>query len=349
MDLKDYNTLGNLKRVHKNILEIVNLRNFLRSKITETLFVDVDNIVVNNTATLISTDSRLHYTLHSPLTLGITDTQGRYTGQDPITKQIREEIPNVTYEQIGDVQFISAPADLSYTVKMQGYEQGSFSLDVDKQEGNNITASTSFQGIPSGTSTLATMDVVPNMEVANSVLKIDQNGDGTIDKILQATSEGITIYDITPPELQVTFDINNKDVIFSAQDDIDKHPTITITKTSTTLTDNNGNTTVIPFIKFKEKLNKLKFSYNKIIRNGVVTTTPNINIEYEWKEKKGVLIDLDTKIKIKGVEKYTFEYKKEKNVTIIKDKTKSGITTITKAGFVVVIIKTEGDGVIINY
>ena len=348
VDLAKFNGNDLLRKIHKNILEVSDLLDFIKSKITDVGFIDLDNIIVSNSSTLISDKLRLHYTLHSPLTLGI-DSQGKYTGQDPITKQIREEIPNVTYKQIGDVQFLSAPVDLAYTLKLQGYQEGSFSLDIDKQEGDNITTSTSFQAIPSSTSTVATMNVVPNMDVATSTLKIDQNGDGTIDKTLNATPNGVTIYDVTPPELQVTFDINSKDVIFSAQDVIDKHPTIVTTQTFATLTDYAGNTTIIPFTKYKEKPARLRFSYNEIIRNGITTTVPNTNIVYDWQEKKGVLTDLDTKITIKGVEKYIFNYKKAKNVTIIKEKTSAGTITTTKSGFVVVTVKTEGDGLVVDY
>ena len=188
VDLDKYNGFFslNLSRKHRDILEIPNLRNLINSEITNSTFSDSDNIVVDNTSTLISDGTRLHYTLHSPLTLGITNAQG-YTGQDPVTKQIREEIPNVTYRQIGDVQFLSVPADLMYIVQMQGYEQGNFSLDVDKQTGNEITESTSFQGIPSSSSTVATINVTPDFEIATSTLNLDQDGSGTADKILHAT------------------------------------------------------------------------------------------------------------------------------------------------------------------
>lgn len=350
VDLNVYNApfLG-VNREHRDILEIPILLDFIKSSIKDIDMIDLDKIIVNNTSTLISNKSRLHYTLHSPLTLGIIDAQGRYTGEDPVTKEIKQEIPGVNYEKIGDVQFISIPTGIAYTLKMQGYQQGSFSLDVDKQIGNNITESTLFQGIPSSSTTLATMNITPDSTISNTDLKIDQNGDGTIDKTLQATPDGITIYDTTPPELQVAFDINTKDVVFSAQDAIDKNPTIITTKTSVTLTDNSGNTTLIPFIKLKESNTKLKFSYNKIIRNGVTTIVPNTNIVYDWQEKKGVLTDLDTKVTIKGVEKYVFNYKKANNATIIKEKTSSEVVIITKTGFVVVAAKTEGSILKVDY
>ena len=350
VDLLTYNKpiLG-VDRDHRDILEIQDLRDFIKSKVQDSPFNDSDNIIINNTSTLISDGVRLHYTLHSPLTLGIIDSQGRYTGQDPITKEIKEEIPNVNYRQIGEVQFISAPTGIAYTLKMQGYQEGSFSLDVDKREGNNITASTSFQGIPSSASTLAKIEITPDFEISDSAIEIDQNGDGVVDKSMRATLGGVTIYDTTPPELQVTFDINSKDVILSAQDTLDPNPTILITDTSITLTDNAGNNTVIPFTKLKEKPTRLRFSYNKIIRNGITTTVPNTNIVYDWQEKKGVLTDLDTKVAIKSIEKFVFNYKKISDSTIIKEKKNKDLVITTKMGFVVVTIKTEGDGLRVDY
>ena len=68
------------------------------------------------------------------------------------------------------------------------------------------------------------------------------------------------------------------------------------------------------------------------MRNGVATTVPNTHILYDWQEKKGVLTDLDTKVTVKGVEKYIFNYKKANNVTIIKEKTSGGIVATTKPG-----------------
>jgi len=106
---------------------------------------------------------------------------------------------------------------------------------------------------------------------------------------------------------------------------------------------------IIPFTKFREVPTRLRLSYNKITRNGVTSTLPNTNIVYDWKDKKGVLTDLDTKVIIKGVERNVFNYKKLKNATIIKERTSSGIITTTKKGFVVVTVKTEGDSLKVNY
>jgi len=347
VDLRRYDTISNLQRVHKDIFEVSNLLSFILSQITSSVFNDVENIVVNSTQTLISHKARLHYTLHSPLTLGVTDDQGRYTGQDPITRQIREEIPSVTYKKIGDVQFLSAPSDIAFTLKLQGYTQGSFALDVDKQQGNTITESTSFQGIPSSATTQVTMDIIPNQVIASSTLEIDQNGDGTIDNILPATPSGTTLYDMVPPEISITFSTSTKGMLFLG---VDSSPVMTTqTSTSTIATDNQGNRSVLNFTKFKEKTTELRFVFDTIVRNAVLTTFPNTSVEYNWGEKDGVLTDLDTKVIIKGVEKYKFEYKKSTNTTIMKEKINLGVIKTTRNGFVIVTVSTQGNDVKISY
>ncbi len=130
---------------------------------------------------------------------------------------------------------------------------------------------------------------------------------------------------------------------------LDPNPNIFTTSTSTTLTDSQGSITVIPFTKLKESSTRFRFAYNRIIRNGVVTNLPNTNIVYDWQEKNGVLSDLDTRVSVKGVEKYTFNYRKVKDVTVAKEKIGNNLVTTTKPGFVVVTTKTEGDLLKVNY
>lgn len=349
VDLAEFNGNDLFRTKHKDILEVPNLRDFIKSEIKDESFVDSDNIVVNNISTLISDSDRLHYTLHSPLTLGITDAEGRYTGQDPITKEIREEIPNVTYEQIGDVQFISAPAGVAYTLSMHGYEIGDFSLDIDKQEGNSIMDSVSFQGIPSSISTIATVNIPADFNVTNSALNLDQDGDDIVDKTLFSSPGGTTIYNTIPPELGVVFDTNRKNVVFSAEDDSDQYPTLLNAKGSIILKDNSSNTTSVLLSNTRELLTRIKLSFNKIIRNGVITLLPNTNIIYEWRESKGVVTSLNTKITINGVEKYVISFNQEKDVTIIKENINGEIIIKTKPGFVIATVKTEGSGLRVDY
>lgn len=71
---------------------------------------------------------------------------------------------------------------------------------------------------------------------------------------------------------------------------------------------------------------------------------------YDWSlTSSGMLKDLDSKVKIQGVEKYTFQYNKGKHETKIKVKTGNSHTTTTREGFVSPVVVTEGGGVEVRY
>lgn len=215
VDLLFYNSLPGPSRDHKNILEVNNLRDFIKAQIQNTAFNDNQNIVMKNNLSLLSIEPRLHFTLHSPLTLGITDSEGRYTGLVPETSEIKQEIPDVNYDSIGTVQFISVPVGIPYTLKLDGYEEGSFTLDVEKQEGNNITQEYYFEAIPSSDKTLAYLDIGTDFEILNSKLKVDIDGDGAIDEIYPKEVETIDPVVVVPPGAVVLINNNNiqKDLV----------------------------------------------------------------------------------------------------------------------------------------
>ncbi len=196
VDLDKFNGIKPAFRTeHKDILEVKKLRDFIKAKIDEKSFTDEEKIVVFAKPVSDKISKRLHFTLHSPLTLGIYDAEGRYSGLDPATMEVRNEIPGVYYEQIGDVQFLSIPTGIAFTLKLDGLEDGSFALDIDEQSGNSITATTIFEGIPSGADTVATIEIGQEFKVGESVLKIDKENDGTIDVTLTATPDGRTVYE----------------------------------------------------------------------------------------------------------------------------------------------------------
>lgn len=209
INLPLFNSLPGPRRDHKNILEIQNLINFIQAQITDKVFTDNEGIVLkNDNLNFVANNDRLHFTLHSPLTLGIFDKEGRYTGLDPVTKEIKQEIPNVNYDMIGTVQFISAPAGIPYTLQLDGYEEGSFTLDVERQEGNSIIQENYFEMIPTSDKTLAYLDIGEDFEVGKAELQVDSDGDGTIDTIYPkvATSDPVM-----PPSSHGAVILINKD------------------------------------------------------------------------------------------------------------------------------------------
>ena len=96
------------------------------------------------------------------------------------------------------MQFISVPSGIFYTLKLQGYTDGNFSLDIEKQIGNTITDATTFEDISSSITTLATIDIISDFEVLKVKLKVDQDGDGNIDETYPIVKVEIPI-PFTPP------------------------------------------------------------------------------------------------------------------------------------------------------
>lgn len=350
VDLDKYNEFLTIKREHADILEIPQLRIFIEDIITDKKLGNLSSYQHISTSSPINTNvnkKRLHFTLHSPLSLDLYDSQGNHTGFSTTTNSLEENIPDSRFLTFGEVSLISVPSSVGLQLIMEGYSNGSFSLDIEEVQDDEILASTTFSGIPSFDGTKVTMDIAQDQDIGNLLLNVDYNGDGTTDKSLKATPGGTTTFDNIPPEISISFDALAKEVTFSGKDD--SPVTVEHSSASTTALDSQDNKSILYYTRYKEKPTKLKLSFNTIIRNGVSTAFPNTNIQYNWTEKKGVLTDLDTKVVIKGEERYIFSYKKAKNTTIIKEKTKSGIKTTSKQGFVVVTVTTKGDEVKIDY
>ncbi len=346
VDLEKYNENNAPDRVHRSILEVTNISDFLKSKIQRETFSDSENIIVSDTSTLVSNEDKLHYTLHSPLTLGVEDVQGRYTGLDPITLEVTEEIPNVSFKQLGETKFISVPKDLPHTLKLKGYDSGSFSLDIDEQIGNVLEEKVSFQGVPTLVGTNVLLEYIPGVDLSSSTLRLDQNNDGVFEKEIKADSQSI-IYDETAPEVLFSFSTSTKEVVFSAKDD--SLFTVSTSTKNIEAVDAQGNKSVLFYIKYKETPTKLKFSFDKILRNGIETKFPKTEVSYDWKEKGGVLTDLDTRVTIKGVERYIFSYNRSKGVTTVQKKFGKNTAKEIVNGFVSVKVETKEDELLVSY
>jgi len=307
VDLEKYNnklpeSLLHLDVKHADIFEIPTLRTLLQ------------NIIINKSSAsldFISTIApqytggkpRLHFTLHSPLTLGFKDIQGNYSGATATSTLAT--IPGVTYERYGEVQWLSIPKSLAGQLILQGTASGSFTLDAEEVNGNDTLSTTSFEGIPSSTSTIVTMDIVPTQSVtASSTLVIDQDGNGTPDLTLHAKENDIVTPippDTTPPEAFITFSTSTNSISITG---IDDSGTTTISSTTTfpvlkknqkqyngiatttvTIKDLAGNTTKLiyteklPSPEHRDIINLISISYN-----GATTTIP-ATLKYKWTTK----------------------------------------------------------------
>ncbi len=212
VDLAKYNSIFslNISRVHKDIFEISFIRDFVKNQITNSTstlaYISLVKPTINKAA--------IKYDLYSPLALNLFDDQGRHTGISTTTGLIEEKIPGTRYIEIGDTKEIIADAQIAQNLLLKGYASGSFSLDIQKLEGDTVTASTTFSAIPSSTSTVVTIDFPANADFSligtSSPLKIDFNGDGVVDAKLLAKPNQEAIYDVTPPDVELSFDLSKQ-------------------------------------------------------------------------------------------------------------------------------------------
>ena len=197
VNLRDFNSflknpcVGKYCKDHKNILEVGELRELIQNMLLGNNVVPADYITTS-APTAKPNDTRLHFILHSPLSLGFTDTFGNYSGAQGNIAVFNT--PNVTYERYGDIQWLSIPKTLAGKVILHGEASGTFSLAVEEQTGNSIVSATSFEGIPSATSTIAQFVLDGNTSPTSAgTLQVDYDGNGTTDYSLSSKLGGVVM------------------------------------------------------------------------------------------------------------------------------------------------------------
>jgi len=329
VDLEKYNK-NNLNREHADILEVLQLRDFIKNNIMAQTETDLPEYI-STSKPEVSSEKRLQYILHSPLALSAYDSTGNEISASAST------IPGAEYKRFGEVQYISLPAVTSHTVKLDGLAEGSFTLEMQEVENGEVTAKTTFAGIPTSDETKVEMEVTDGTIGNASPLEVDFDGDDTIDfslepKVGETVLPPTTGADQTPPEARMFFDTKTKTVVVEG---IDENPTIVTystksTKhkkqkdkmTTATITDQAGNTTVLTY---REKFPNIRWIENielvSIRYNGVLTDLKNTRLKYIWifdkKKMKYRMFATGLRTSSDAVESH---YRPKQDVTIIMSK-----------------------------
>ena len=346
---KDNRFSAPLGRQHADILEVGELRTFIQNIITNNDSASLPQYISTSTPTNTNPNTELHFVLHSPLTLNLYDDQGRHTGVSTTTGELEENIPDSRYIRFGEVQFISVPTSLHTTLVMNGYAEGSFTLDAEEMNGNDVVASTTFAGIPSTASATATMDV-PSGGLANAgALIVDENSDGHAEIVL-APKLGDTVtlnLDVTPPEIQLTFSTTTKALTFIGTDD---SGTVTVTATTTysalkknqkdkekgkekekeyhgaavttvTAHDAAGNTTALVYTEqLPSPTGRDTIMPQALVYNGATTTLTNTSVSYKWRVNKNGSFNVFTSNLRTASTTIESHYRPKKNKTVIMTK-----------------------------
>ncbi len=221
-DIGDYNkdTLQNIS--HTYLLEAQPVRDLIASIIRQHPV--MPQYVSEGSVPEISS-VLYRFGIHSPVTLDAYDQDGRHTGKvkspnpDSDISFVEADIPNSTYEEIGDEAYITLEnPEGKFNFKINGLASGTFTFDVKRRRGRAISGGgggDGGSGSPSGSGNSGASGGIPNSggidgeettevifkdvdvqkdskgEVvfdpsspSDAVLKVDEDNDGTVDKII---------------------------------------------------------------------------------------------------------------------------------------------------------------------
>lgn len=185
-----------LRTEHKDILEVADLRSLIFDNIIGTS-TNYGYTYLSNTRLNLGTEKRLSFTLHSPLTLSYTESDGIVVNEhNPHGRHSR-------YTRYGEVQIIDIFDGETGEIQMLGEAAGSFTLELEQVEGNQVVNYTTYTAIPSSTSTIAVVEVLGNTVAETSDLIVDYDGDNITDFTL-SPSEGEEVSLPTEPPAEPT-------------------------------------------------------------------------------------------------------------------------------------------------
>lgn len=181
-NLFDFNRDTSTNSVHKNLLSSLPVQNLVRDIIKE---LPTSNSYLSLTRPEVSSEEdRLIVSSHSPVTIGVTDSNGRYTGITPGQDSSADilltinDIPGSYFFNQGDGSYISLPKNGQYSFAFAGTGNGTATVLVETLESDSQNIVAAYTDFPVTSSTQAVLSV------ANSVpseLSIDQNSDGQTD------------------------------------------------------------------------------------------------------------------------------------------------------------------------
>ena len=328
--------LNFFRTTHAFVFKVPQLNTLLSSLITNSTPASND-LITTTRPEYTGDEQRLHFVLHSPLTLGFTDYSGNYSGSTATSTIFN--VPGVDYQRIGEVQWLSVPKGLAGKVVMRGTASGSFTLNVESVNWNNTLATTTFAAVSSATSTIATLSVDPLVDPAvQSTLQVDFNGDGIVDRTLQAKQGSTVLPDVVAPEAILSISTSTKDIVVTGIDDVSPTTTVTKTATTTTITDQSGNKTTLFFQKTFTS-NLLTFARLTGISYGTTTTALPSSFLYVWDASKTLIsqtVVADNTFAIQAL------YNKSQNkTTILVLKKNVPIQTITVTGLAIIKLTTN--------
>jgi hypothetical protein len=190
LDLDEYNNSEDTTRIHRDILEVKDIRDFVLAVAASSS--EVTYNYLNTEPPEIDAGERLIFQLHSPLDMYAVLSDGYVVGSST------EVVRGAYYRRFGEVQQLSIPAtEVNYVMYLNGQSSGSFSLDVEKYTGGSLNERFTYSAIPSSATTKVEFPVVSSDEISSSTsLVVDYDGDGVVDTEVAIWSYGDSLPEI---------------------------------------------------------------------------------------------------------------------------------------------------------
>jgi hypothetical protein len=200
IDLDQVGDRTSIDYSHENLLEIDSALELISDVLAQEEAIALPNNTYNAEPSLNEMDSRsvFRFYLHSPLTLEVIDSEGNRIGMNG-DGTIDAEIEGGEYDTFGEVHYITVPTGKHYTVLLDGYDDGFFSLDVQEIVGDRVIQDATFAGLPSTPQTTAQLEILGTID-NSTALSVDIDGDGNEDAYLVAQINEDVVY--TPDEVE---------------------------------------------------------------------------------------------------------------------------------------------------
>ncbi len=180
LDLKEYNSnRREVDKIHKDIFEVADIIGFISDVATGNS--SPEHEFIGRNSPIFTDENRLVLQLHSPLDLSVILSDG------VVVSSSTPNIRNVAYRRFGEVQTLTIPeAEQNFTILFVGIGTGSFTLDLEQYQGNNLLERGTYSAIPSSTSTRVSLELA-GVSDTDYELVLDYEGDGVIDQTYRLT------------------------------------------------------------------------------------------------------------------------------------------------------------------
>jgi len=134
---------------------------------------------MNNNELSSEPQKRISFFVHSLSSLTVTDIDGNQTQVHADGTSV-QDIPGSESGIFGNVEYVTLPADNTYSLSLADVPPGTATLDMQNRNGAEVTATSTIAYIPMTASSVVNVTVEGSIGQSSSV-QVDENGDGTTD------------------------------------------------------------------------------------------------------------------------------------------------------------------------